>query len=162
MMGREIRRVPAGWQHPKDESRRGNGYKPLMDGSWAALAKQWDEENAAWEAGTHPHRKGHDYPYDQWAGGRPMSDEYMPDWPESERTHYQMYEDTTEGTPISPVFATAEECARWCADNGVSMFGGMTAPYEDWLDIATGGCSPGMVLSVATGETKPFVIGPSE
>jgi hypothetical protein len=163
-MGREIRRVPADWQHPKDEGRRGNGYKPLRDGSWAKAVAEWDRENAAWERGERPDYHADDgtaeaQHFDQWHGQRPYSGDYMPDWPESERTHYQMYEDATEGTPISPVFATAEECARWCADNGASIFGHMTATYEDWLTIASGGCSPGMMLNPATGESKTLVIG---
>ena len=44
--------------------------------------------------------------------------------PIEERTHYQMYETCTEGTPISPVMETPENLARWLADNGASAFGG--------------------------------------
>jgi len=84
--------------------------------------------------------------YEQWAGQRPHRDDYMPNWPESERTHYMMYEDTSEGTPISPAFATPEELAQWLADNGASAFGDMTADYDHWLRVARGGWAPGMVM----------------
>ena len=72
--------------------------------------------------------------------------EYMPDWPEAERTHLMMYENTSEGTPISPPFATPEELARWCADNGASAFGASKATYEQWLSVARGGYAPSMVI----------------
>ena len=59
------------------------------------------------------------------------------------RTHYQMYETTSEGTPISPVMETPEALARWLADNGASAFGKMTATYAQWLNMITGdGCAP--------------------
>lgn len=86
-MGREVRRVPADWEHPRDE--RGK-FIPTYS---------WD----------------------------------MPQWPENEATHYMMYEDTSEGTPISPAFATKEELARWLTDTGASAFGRLTATYEQWL-----------------------------
>lgn len=154
-MGREIRRVPANWEHPTDERGR---YKPQHDRSFAKAAAEWDRENAEWETGTHPDRAGHDCPYDQWAGQRPYSEYYMPDWPASERTHYQMYEDTSEGTPMSPVFATPEEVARWCADNGASMFGSSGASYEEWLSIAQGGWSPGLAIIIPHGDASPLVL----
>lgn len=40
----------------------------------------------------------------------------MPRWSAKKRTHLQMYETCSEGTPISPVMATAEELAHWLAD----------------------------------------------
>lgn len=36
---------------------------------------------------------------------------------------WQMWEDTSEGSPMSPVFATREELARWLAN------------YDQWLAI---------------------------
>jgi hypothetical protein len=57
----------------------------------------------------------------------------MPDWPKEQRTHYQMYETTTEGTPISPVMDSPESLARWLVDNNAASFGPCTATYEQWL-----------------------------
>lgn len=58
---------------------------------------------------------------------------------------YQMWEDTTEGSPMSPVFATAEELARWLADTGASSCGSMTATYEQWLGMIRG---PGWAMDL--------------
>jgi len=70
----------------------------------------------------------------------------MPDWPEGEATHYMMYEDTSEGTPISPAFATPEELAQWLVDNNASAFAGARASYEAWLRVARGGWACSAVL----------------
>jgi hypothetical protein len=44
-----------------------------------------------------------------------------------------MWETTSEGSPISPVFATPQELARWLADTKASAFGDITESYETWL-----------------------------
>jgi hypothetical protein len=88
--------------------------------------------------------------YEDYAGVSPRSPDpanYMPDWPAEQRTHYMMYEDTSEGTPISPAFATPEELARWLTDNGASAFGSSTASYEGWLRVARGGYACSAVIS---------------
>lgn len=61
---------------------------------------------------------------------------------------YQIWETVSEGSPISPVFATPEELARhmadtrWGADYGTS--------YETWLSFINGpGWAPSMVLTSA-------------
>ena len=58
---------------------------------------------------------------------------------------WQMWEDCTEGSPISPVFKTPEELAQWLADNKASAFGSMTATYEQWLATIKKGYAIGMV-----------------
>lgn len=135
-MGREVRRVPANWQHPKDE--RTGRYKPLYQGEgYADSAKDFMGIANA---------EGLQAAID-WHGQAPDQNDYMPNWPESERTHYMMYEDTSEGTPISPAFATPEELARWLADTGASAFGDSTASYEAWLRVANGGYAPSAVYT---------------
>lgn len=154
-MGREVRRVPENWQHPKKDNGR---YVPLLGRSFAAELADWDEQKAKWDEGLR-----RDYSvslndvawkarepddgdsFDDWHGERPQVEDYMPDWPDAERTHLQMYEDTTEGTPISPVMATAEELARWLADNNASAFAGQTASYESWLATIKRGWAPSAV-----------------
>ena len=84
--------------------------------------------------------------FEEWDGDRPQKEDYMPDWPESEKTHMQMYECTSEGTPISPVMATAEELARWLADNEASAFADQTATYEQWLRTIQRGSAPSAVM----------------
>jgi hypothetical protein len=164
-MGREVRRVPATWQHPKypaDHYKphlRGE-YIPLHKGGFAAADRDWMEGWQKWQEGLcENYGAGEKWQpieaeyagmrYTEYAGERPSPDDYMPDWPEAERTHLMMYEDTSEGTPISPAFAKPEELARWLADSGASSFGDMTATYEQWLGIARGGWAPSMVLGPA-------------
>lgn len=61
---------------------------------------------------------------------------------------YQMWETTSEGSPISPPFETAEELAHWLVDNNASSFGSMTATYESWLGmIQGGGYAPSAIIS---------------
>lgn len=155
-MGREVRRVPANWQHPKDE--RGH-FIPLHDGRYlggfAARDAEWMEGWRQWQNGFCDDWKGGWKPIDpehrgstftDYNGPRPSPDEHMPDWPDEQRTHLMMYEDTSEGTPISPAFEAPEELARWLADNGASSFGGMTATYDQWLNVCRGGFAPSAVM----------------
>jgi hypothetical protein len=154
-MGREVRMVPADWQHPMRED---GGFIPLFGGSYQERAEEWREEGEHWQKGLR--RNYGDGPkwkpieaelaemrYTDYAGAIPSPNDYMPDWPDEQRTHYMMYEDTSEGTPISPAFATPEELARWLADNNASAFAGETATYEQWLRMITGtGWAPSMVI----------------
>ncbi len=150
-MGREVRRVPAGWEHPKNPN--GN-YIPLFGGSFANEAAEWDQGATKWAEGLRDDYNGgwmpkdddQNYTYEEWAGSRPVADHYMPDWPEDQRTHLQMYEDTSEGTPISPVMKTPEALAAWLAENNASAFGDMTATYEQWLNVCKGAFAPSMII----------------
>lgn len=137
-MGREVRKVPADWQHPKDETT--GRFVPLNAPGYAAAAAEFTAMVA--EKGL---QKAVDYM------SCPDQNDYMPDWPESERTHFMMYEDTSEGTPISPAFATPEELARWLADTGASSFGSSTATYDQWLRVCRGGFAPSAVYTPETG-----------
>ncbi len=195
-MGREVRRVPADWQHPKYPDndphvyRRGR-YIPMHESSYEdALAEyyrktvpNWYIGFALWQWGwvdrtyseerfmsvdvlLAEHRAKapsyrpvpEDADYYWWAGpleDAPSPDDYMPQWSDEQRTHYMMYEDTSEGTPISPAFTTPEELARWLADTGASAFADHTASYDAWLRVARGGWAPSAVLQ--DGEMKSGV-----
>lgn len=152
-MGREVRRVTKNWEHPKDEN--GN-YKPLLGYSFTERLKEWEEAKEQWDKGyrsswddKNPWKPKEadelEMTFEEWDGEKPEIEDYMPEWTEEEKTHIQMYEDTSEGTPISPVFDNAEEMAKWLADNGASSFGSMTATYEQWLATINRGWSPSMV-----------------
>ena len=162
-MGREVRMVPANWQHPKypddhyREYLRGK-YIPLYNSGFAERDAEWKAGWAKWQEGLcESYGKGEKWEpieaeyvgmrYTEYAGERPSPDDFMPDWPADHRTHYMMYEDTSEGTPISPAFATPEELARWLVDNCASAFGGQTASYEGWLRVARGGFACSMVIA---------------
>ncbi len=123
-MGREIRRVPLAWEHPKYtaedapyQNRIGH-YKPVYDRSYSEARTEWLEGLRAWEAGENPDRDKHpDYDYWEWEGAPPDRAYYMPDLPEDTPLGYAFYETVTEGTPLSPTFATPEELAEWLSSN---------------------------------------------
>lgn len=112
-MGREIRRVPKHWMHPQDSK---GAYIPLHDETYDSVAKKWVEEFYLWQSGEHPEQKAMDaskqYPY-FWEWEEPPQEEYYRPAYEGPNTCYQFYENTTEGTPLSPVFETKEEMREW-------------------------------------------------
>ncbi len=153
-MGREVRRVPPNWEHPKHPE---GDHIPLRDGFCEAVSR-WYREKAMWDQGYRRDWKTDGFvekdnpdhramSYEDWAGEEPRAEDYMPDWAPEICTRLQMYEDTSAGTPISPVCETAEELARWLADNGASAFGSMTATYEQWLATINTGFAVSMVVS---------------
>src|SRR6516165_4109045 len=86
-MGREVRRVPKDWQHPKKKTydyrtgREVEVYQPMYDRPFAAEMDEWYAAWKAWENGTDPDRAEHDMPYWEWNGGPPDPLYYRPDWP---------------------------------------------------------------------------------
>jgi len=94
VIGREIRRVPPGWEHPRDEQGR---HIPLFDPT-ADPHEQIDEEPLG-------------------------ATDRLPAMPRSapeEATCYQVYEDATEGTPVSPVFDSLDGVRDWLVGQGYS------------------------------------------
>jgi hypothetical protein len=51
---------------------------------------------------------------------------------------YQLWENTTEGSPKSPVFETPEQLAGWCAEN-TTTWGHCRASKEEWLQMIQNG-----------------------
>jgi hypothetical protein len=99
----------------------GRHFQPQFDRSLRQAQADWDEGLRKWDSGDDPDRErftqdgGEPYPYEEWNGERPGDDDlyYRPDWPEDVELGYQLYETVSEGTPLSPSFATAEELARF-------------------------------------------------
>ncbi len=96
-MAREVRRVPPDWKHPKDEE--GN-WIPVLDQPYNAMK---DEFDGAYDA-----------------------IDFRPNWPVEEMTHYQWYEDVSEGTPMSPPFATEAELVDYIVEHGDPVYGDIT------------------------------------
>ena len=117
-MGREIRRVPPGWEHPRNES---GDYIPLFDDTYDNALAEWWKGREEWQAGTHEDSAeyGDRYTWEEWHGEAPRPSEYRPAF-DAEPTHYQVYEDVSEGTPVSPVFATLDDMERWLISEGFS------------------------------------------
>lgn len=95
----KIRRVPANWEHPKDDQ-----------GQFIPMFERFPYPPAEIEEGLQ----------DGWLINEPPNYgvAVMPDWPDRKRTHVQLYENITEGTPVSPVLGSPEELARWIKANG--------------------------------------------
>jgi len=131
-MGRECRRVPANWEHPKNEQ---GHYIPL----YAKFPYDAEEIEEGILGG--------------WLTGEPPLYDVavMPEFPEGAATHYMMYEDCTEGTPISPAFSTPDELARWLTDTRASAFGYMTQSYDAWMAIIINDVFSGVVFSPGQG-----------
>lgn len=150
-MGREVRKVPPDWQHPKVYRYGEEKYQPMYDTSFKEAEADWLADFDRIRAGEMTELEKECYPEGlmAWANDEspPNPKYYMPDWPDEERTHFQMYEDTSEGTPISPVMEGPEALARWLAETGASSFGHSTATYEQWLPICKGGFAPSMVIA---------------
>lgn len=129
-MGREIRRVPANWQHPKyktmrmrrDGLREIETYKPLLGRSFSDDAQEWDDEKAAWDRGDRPDyfdaEKYGPISFENWSGDRPTPEWYVPYDTHGDLPWWQMYETVSEGTPVTPAFATPDELIEHLATVG--------------------------------------------
>jgi hypothetical protein len=115
-MGREIRMVPPNWEHPRDCN---GDYHPLYDGDYETSARDWMDECLSWEAGTHKdateYKAEHPFYWD-WDGPPPDKEYYHPKWDNA--TWCQVYETVSEGTPVTPPFATKEELIEYLVENG--------------------------------------------
>lgn len=71
-----------------------------------------------------------------WIGQREHAEAWAPIEPLTGEG-WQLWETTSEGEPVSPVFATPEELADWCVD-GATIFGESRGTREQWIAIVTG------------------------
>lgn len=142
-MGREIRRVPPNWEHPRrdcthspwkggcDEAKQHGGkcYQPMHDSDAEAAFADWQEEYAEWLAGEHDRVNAEygeaEYPkaepyraFCNWHGQPPDPNYYRTKWDESAATWYQVYQTVSEGSPVTPPFATKEELIDYLVANG--------------------------------------------
>lgn len=127
-MGREIRRVPKGWEHPKDS--RGK-YKSMHDQTYKEVAEEWWAQAVAWHdrdpeayraaGGWLPEGEEEDlfekHPWFwEWTDRPPNPDYYRPEF-DAPADCYQYYQNTSEGTPLSPVCETVDEMVAWLVEN---------------------------------------------
>ena len=152
-MGREVRKVAAGWSHPTDTQGR---FIPLHSGSLSADLEEWEVKAEAWGRGfdrrwddseTPLTEEEKAWPFSEAYGASPVVAEYMPDWGEEEATHFMLYENVSEGTPVSPAFFTEEELARWLADHSANLMGHAERSYESWLGMVKSGYAPSFMIS---------------
>ena len=140
-MGREIRSVPPDWEHPKD---RTGHYKPLFDQSYGMAAEEWQKDFLAFlnDPAEQAQARNADCSYFlDWHGSPPDKEYYRPNWDEGTDTAFQMYETVTEGTPVSPVFATLDDLKAWLIEQGHSEHAASEFCKHKW--------APSMMFSAA-------------
>ena len=128
-MGREIKRVPMDFDWP-------------MDKIWSGYLMSRCVDSCE---DCHKVAKIIGIPY--------IDDSSCPQFPDfgpPKGEGYQLWETTSEGSPMSPVFETPEELAEWLEFNKASSFAKMTCSYDEWLDFIKG---PGWALSCVMDNT---------
>ncbi len=120
-MGRELAKVPENWEHPKSMRAWGKvDYHPMFRRSYAEALKEWQEDKAKWDRGEFPDYADADsklLSYEEWAGEAPDIEYYAP-FNEDECTWYQVWETVSEGTPVTPPFATQQELIEYLVAKG--------------------------------------------
>lgn len=141
-MGREIRKVAKGWEHPRDKQGR---YQPMFAEPYVDALQAWQENNALWEKGTHPDQQQYSgaascKAYADWHGPAPDPAYYNPHkWTEQEACCFQYYETITEGTPLSPVFDSLADLSDWLVKNeGYTRASAKEFCRTGWVPTAIG------------------------
>ena len=135
-MGRELKRVPLDFDWPLEKIWKGylpeNAAGKMPVASCLECQKKYKQKISFLQDGTK-------------VGGHECSEDksyciYNPDnkaiWyfdpPEGEG--YQLWETTSEGSPISPVFKTLDELCEWAEEN-VTTFADSTTTKEKWKEM---------------------------
>lgn len=125
-MGREIRLVPAGWEHPKrrcphwPKCEGSECFQPMFDRTFKKQAKEWKDSLFAWERGDRPSYCSADsrgLEFWEYEGAPPDREFYVP-YEKSDCSWLQMYETVSEGTPVTPAFKTDQELIDYLVKNG--------------------------------------------
>lgn len=133
-MGREIRKVPPGWEHPRKED--GN-YQEMYDQDYETIAKEYETEFLSWCKGLHETQikeqtlEPYGYKY-FWDYSSPPNEEYYRPKFTEEATHIQIYQNVGEGSPVSPVFADKPEMIEWLVENGYSREAAEGFAKSEW------------------------------
>jgi hypothetical protein len=94
--------------------------RSFRDQHYHDARREWIEGFMKWEAGTHPgleHAVGTEMDWWEWYGYPPDRAYYRP-WRDDEATWFQLWQNVSEGSPVSPPFATEEELIQYLAANG--------------------------------------------
>jgi hypothetical protein len=95
----------------------------MFNETYASARAEWLDGLRKWETGEDPDREnyknddGSFQDYWEWSGAPPDRAYYRP-WGDDEATWFQLWETVSEGTPVTPPFATLDELAAYLADNG--------------------------------------------
>lgn len=142
-MGREVRRVPLDFDWP---------IRQIWPGFMAGVG----DDDYAYCLGKKPEEASYEetVAISRHFGRLIGKDEDWPDCciPPPSGEGWQLWETVTEGSPVSPVFGTAEELAEWLSTpgNDTSITKGTTK--EQWLQFLTNhDWAPSMIMSPTTG-----------
>jgi len=121
-MGREIRQVPPNWEHPRNKC---GHYKPMLDQTYARRIFEhiWYDL---------PYYLKHPRYIKEWFEEWPNKEVSRPRW-QQKPTHFQIYETVSEGTPVSPVFATEKEIVEWLITQGHSRHASEEFVKNKWV-----------------------------
>jgi hypothetical protein len=122
-MGREIRRVPANWQHPlSTKFYREDRKQPMFDDAFEPVMARWLENFDRIRSGKLDDLERECYPRGlaDWLQdeGMPPDPAYYRPWKDEEATWFQLWETVSEGTPVSPPFETEDGLIDYLAANG--------------------------------------------
>lgn len=120
-MGREIVMVPPNWDHPMMEDKP-DRKQPMYDQSFEDRFAEWLKDFDRVRSGALKDYERECYPRGlaDWLNdeGRPVDPAYYRPWKDDEATWFQLWETVSEGTPVTPPFATKQELADYLAANG--------------------------------------------
>jgi hypothetical protein len=119
-MGREIRNVPPNWDHPKMENWSDGRLQPMFDKRFEDEAAEWKADFAKWERGERPGHCGgenRNLEFWEWDNGPPDRAYYRP-WKDEDATWFQVWETVSEGTLVTPPFATRDELVEYLVRHG--------------------------------------------
>ncbi|KQP52978.1 hypothetical protein ASF34_00985 [Methylobacterium sp. Leaf106] len=92
-------------------------YVALHDQTYAEALAEWEADKARWDAGERPEYASEETTFEGYYGKQPDPKRYRP-FSNEEATWFQLWETVSEGTPVSPPFATLEELAAYLAEWG--------------------------------------------
>lgn len=120
-MGREVRMVPPNWEHPKIERHGRVDDQPMYDREFGPAFAEWLADFDRIRAGDLTDLERECYPRGlaDWIKDytAPDPDYYRP-WRDDEATWFQLWQTVSEGSPVSPPFATREDLAAYLAEHG--------------------------------------------
>lgn len=140
-MGRKLRRVPMGFDWPLDKVWWGFTLASVPCGACKGGHVTYQTKYASKSV------EGWECPF-CWGEGEANPGDIEP--PEGDG--WQLWEEVSEGSPITPVFATAEELANWLVTPGNDKSITCGTTREQWLQMFHGpGWAPSMVYTPQTG-----------
>lgn len=134
-MGHELRRVPVGWKHPRDHN--GN-YKPLYDVTYRQRCEEFIQRMEA----LLPVGEINEDIMGEIEDAASIASDLVrcrPEWPEDAIMGYCVYENVSEGTPVSPVFETLQEVLNW-------LIGEYDVPPESAVKFIEWGHAPSFMM----------------